>query len=62
MNYTLKFKILILVLGPTLCWTQNLIQNGSFEITTGCPDDFDQFEKAAYWKTKAGWSDWSWRL
>lgn len=44
-------------MSPALCWTQNLIFNGSFEDITECPDDFGQIEKALGWNSAGGTVD-----
>ncbi len=33
---------------------ENLVKNHSFEQTTACPTDFDELEKAKFWKKYQG--------
>jgi gliding motility-associated-like protein len=42
-------KIILLLVFPTLLYSQNYVDNPSFERLNGCPDDFFQVYKAPPW-------------
>lgn len=46
--------LLLLILTSTICWSQNLILNPSFEDVSSCPTDIEQLFKAKHWKNVGG--------